>query len=175
LEKYKVKNYTINDDLTIDTYSICINTYPDEYLPEYIRFNNVFSIELHNCPKLKSIVFPNNLNSLIVNNCPKFEKIEKNNVGKGECVYRMIFMDCPPLKKSNISKSVKFGKDCEQIILSNNEFNNDIANNIVKLYVMYPNKSHWSPEEENDDVNFEITGEKILKYLFDDKYSSTDV
>ena len=37
LDKYNIKNYTINDDLTIDVNgSVYLTEYREEYLPDYI-------------------------------------------------------------------------------------------------------------------------------------------
>lgn len=143
LDKNGIVNYTINKDLTIDVFCVILKNYPEEELPDYIRFNKVFSMELHNCPRLKSIVFPNSLNNFIVINCPKFAKIEKGDDGKGECLYRMIIIDGVPFKKQEISKSVKFGKECNQILLNDTEFCTHLAEEVVKIYKRKSRNSNW--------------------------------
>ena len=42
LNKYKIKNYTINDDLTIDVKGdVDLKYYPENEFPDYIQFRNV--------------------------------------------------------------------------------------------------------------------------------------
>jgi hypothetical protein len=57
LDKYKIRHYKINKDLTIDVNGdVVLDEYPDEELPEYIQFNYVkqhFNIQI--CGKLKSL------------------------------------------------------------------------------------------------------------------------
>lgn len=44
LDKYNIKNYTINDDLTIDVNgNVNLRGYKEKELPEYIQFNKVTS------------------------------------------------------------------------------------------------------------------------------------
>ena len=60
LKKYKIKNYTINSDFTIDVNGdVDLEKYTDKELPEYIQFNYVKTfyishsniISLRGCPK----------------------------------------------------------------------------------------------------------------------------
>ena len=155
LDKNGIVNYTINKDLTIDVFCVILKNYFEEEIPDYIRFNKVFSMELHNCPRLKSIVFPNSLNNFIVNNCPKFAKIEKGDNGKGECLYRMLIIDSVPFKKQDVSKSVKFGKECNQILLNDTEFCTHLAEEIIKIYKRKTRISNWK----------EYTGENGIQIL----------
>ena len=57
LKEYNIKNYTINDDLTIDVKGcVDLKGYPEEELPEYIQFRTISDyFKIRNCPKLKSL------------------------------------------------------------------------------------------------------------------------
>ena len=53
LKKYKITNYIINPDFTIDVNgSVNLSEYPDKELPEYIQFNYVKYFNIPNCRKL---------------------------------------------------------------------------------------------------------------------------
>ena len=55
LKKYNIKNYTINDDWTIDAKKVFINNYKSSELPNYIIFNNVNDFTFYNCKNLTSL------------------------------------------------------------------------------------------------------------------------
>ena len=57
LDEYKITNYTINDDLTIDVDGdVELDCYKEEQLPEYIQFRKVtWAFRIYACYKLESL------------------------------------------------------------------------------------------------------------------------
>jgi hypothetical protein len=48
LDKYNIKDYTINDDFTIDVKYLDLSCYKEESLPEYIQFGKVIMCDVSN-------------------------------------------------------------------------------------------------------------------------------
>jgi hypothetical protein len=98
LDEYKIKNYKINDDLTIDVNGDVDFLYldnRDEYLPEYIQFNNVegnFRIagknlkSLRGCPK---DIYPG---GFCCSGCPELTSLEG-------CPEKVKWFNCSYCKK----------------------------------------------------------------------------
>jgi hypothetical protein len=91
LKKYDIRNYIINDDLTIDVNEdVNLIRYPEEKLPEYIRFRKVredFSIS--KSPELDSLEgCPEEVGgSFWCNGCPKLKSLERCPKKVGSCFY----------------------------------------------------------------------------------------
>ena len=95
LDKYKITNYTINKDLTINVYEVVciILDKHDEYLPEYIQFNNVdcdFCIAGENLKSLRGC--PKNISytgGFSCSGCPELTSLEgcPDNVDWFSCSY----------------------------------------------------------------------------------------
>ena len=78
LKKYKITNYTINSDFTIDVNSkVDLSRYPDKEFPEYIKFNiirGVFNVSNSNLTSLKGC--PNKCNIFYCNHCNNLTSLE---------------------------------------------------------------------------------------------------
>lgn len=57
LNEYHIRNYTINDDLTIDVKGdVFLSSYKEEQLPEYIQFGYVTGyFNIYRCPRLNTL------------------------------------------------------------------------------------------------------------------------
>lgn len=57
LDEYNIKNYTINDDLTIDVKGeVNLRGFIDKKLPDYIQFRNIsVCFKIMDCPNLESL------------------------------------------------------------------------------------------------------------------------
>jgi hypothetical protein len=99
LQENYIKNYTINDDLTIDVNGIVdLEDYKEKQLPEYIQFGKVTKhFYINFCKNLKSLKgCPQEVGGyFFCNFCPKLESLEDSpmKVGGGiSCT------DCKSLK-----------------------------------------------------------------------------
>lgn len=76
-EKWEVKGWKINPDLTIDSTFLWISDYPDEQFPDYIQFNRVkhsVNVLNSNIKNLKG--FPKKCNDMYFDDCDKLESLE---------------------------------------------------------------------------------------------------
>lgn len=80
LDKYKVRHYKINDDLTIDVKDVVnLNGYGEKHLPDYIKFRKVTdNFYCNDCPELESLEgCPKEVGgSFFCNDCPKLTSLE---------------------------------------------------------------------------------------------------
>ena len=112
LESHKIRNYTLNNDLSIDVYGK-VEIYED--LPEYIQFNNIyddFTVLFENVTSMKGFpkyveksFFISNTKIEILDNCPEevndFEIILNKKLKKIESL---------PKKINGISRFYQNGK-----------------------------------------------------------------
>jgi hypothetical protein len=80
LDEHKIKNYTINDDLTIDVNdNVFFYNYSETELPEYIQFGVVTEFfDISDSPKLKTLRgCPQKVGKTFdCSQCPKLESLE---------------------------------------------------------------------------------------------------
>jgi hypothetical protein len=80
LDEHKIKNYTINDDLTIDVDGyVDLRKYEEKHLPDYIQFRKVTKyFYIGYCPKLESLEgCPKEVGgSFYCYDCPKLKSLE---------------------------------------------------------------------------------------------------
>ena len=80
LKEHNIKNYTINDDLTIDVNGyVSLGKYAEKQLPDYIQFGKVtVGFDYSGCPKLESLRgVPERVGGYFdCGDCPKLESLE---------------------------------------------------------------------------------------------------
>ena len=116
LKKYKIKDYTINPDFTIDVKSeVYLLDYPDKELPEYIKFNYVKTFDISNSKISSFKGFPEVSDILICNNCNNITTFK--DLPYKYCIYNsFLCKNCKNLKSLSNRILVSNTFDCSGCI-----------------------------------------------------------
>lgn len=175
LEELDVSNSSFNEvplssssvlrKLNLSSTKIKDLNYSDQAMLEELNIqgcNELETITLSNCPKLKSLVIPQSVKSVFIGNCPGISSIEADYQGSPLLISKLssfIISSCPGLKSINLNN--QNNQELEISLVGATGLESLQLSNVLTTNITFPNKTNWNTLK---DLNLSRSKLKFFNY-----------